>query len=283
MPFTAKVITTAEWGARPAQTTFEKTFPRYVIVHHTDNHNPPEDFSKGSIEGAIRLARNIQRGHMDDPPTGNGWSDSGHNFLNTTGGFVLEGRHGSLDAVKQGFCIQSAHAAQDIGKLANGNQSPGIENEGTFMTFQMIPKQWNSLVELCASLCDSCNVSPRNIRGHRDFSDTDCPGDWLYSQLPHLRKEVAIKLGIQISEDKLENDSILVDLMIGSTGGGVIKLQQRLSELSKQLGKDKFNPGAIDGVFGEQTDVAVKSFQNSVKLQSDGIVGPVTRNELGLS
>lgn len=278
MPFTAKVITTAEWGARLAKATFTKTFPRYVVVHHTDNQNPPNDFSEETIEGAIRLARNIQSGHMDD----NGWLDSGHNFLNTTGGFVLEGRHGSLDAVKQGFCIQSAHAAQDIGKLANGNQSPGIENEGTFMTFQMIPKQWNSLVELCASLCDSCNISPTNIRGHRDFSDTDCPGDWLYSQLPRLRREVAAKLGIKFSKDELENDSVVVDLEIGSTGPRVIKLQQGLSDLSKQLGKENLNPGAIDGVFGENTNAAIKAFQRSVNLKEDGIVGLATRNALGL-
>jgi hypothetical protein len=70
-----------------------------------------------------------------------GCSDTGHNFLNTTGGFVLEGRPGSLDAVKKGFCIQSAHEKQHPEKLANGNQSPGIENEGNFMTFQIGQKQ----------------------------------------------------------------------------------------------------------------------------------------------
>jgi hypothetical protein len=272
MPFTAKVVTAAEWGARPARISFARTVPRYVIVHNTDNPNPPNDASKGTIEGALRLARNIQMFHMDD----NLWSDSGHNFLNTTGGFILEGRHGSLDAVKKGFCIQSAHAAQDLGKLANGNQSPGIENEGNFMTFHMGQKQWQSLLELCASLCDSCNISPLNIKGHRDFSDTDCPGDWLYSQLPLLRKQVADKLGLEFTQEELENSSPVVDIKFGSTGPQVIKLQQRL--------RDKgFNPGAIDGAFGENTEAAVKAFQRSVGLKDDGIVGKNTRTKLGLS
>lgn len=271
MPFTAKVVTTAEWGARPAKASFSRTIPRYVIVHHTDNQNPPKDSSQGTIEGATRFARDIQKFHMD----GNRWSDSGHNFLNTTGGFILEGRHGSLDAVKQGFCIQSAHAAQDAEKLANGNQSPGIENEGNFMTFQMGQKQWDSLVELCASLCASCNVSPINIRGHRDFSNTDCPGDWLYSQLPRLRKQVADKLRLRFTPEELESNSQAVDLKIGSTGSEVIKLQQRL--------RDKgLKPGAIDGIFGENTEVAVKAFQRSVELEDDGIAGVNTRTALGL-
>jgi Putative peptidoglycan binding domain/N-acetylmuramoyl-L-alanine amidase len=274
MQFTAKVITTAEWGARsPKAGTFhfDRTIPRYVIVHHTDNQNPPNNPSKSTIEGATRFARDIQKFHMDT----NGWSDSGHNFLNTTGGFVLEGRHGSLEAVKQGVCIQSAHAAQDPGKLANGNQSPGIENEGNFMTFPMIPKQWESLVELCASLCDSCNISPTNIKGHRDFSDTDCPGDWLYSQLPRLRQAVATKLGLQSTVEELDNDSPKVNLKLDSAGLKVVKLQQRL--------RDKgFNPGAIDGIFGENTEVAVKTFQRSVGIEDDGIVGSETRDALEL-
>lgn len=275
MPFTAKVVTTAAWGARPPASgrfPFRRTNPLYVIVHHTDNQNPPNDPSRGTSEGAIELARNIQKFHMDV----NGWSDSGHNFLNTTGGFILEGRHGSLDAVKQGDCIQSAHAAQDPGKLADGNESPGIENEGNFMTFQMGQKQWDSLVELCASLCDSCKISPLNIKGHRDFSQTDCPGDWLYNQLPRLRKQVADKLNLQFTPEEQENESPSVDLKFGSTGPAVIKLQQRLRDRG-------FNPGAVDGSFGENTEVAVKAFQRSVGLLDDGIVGINTRRELGLS
>jgi hypothetical protein len=57
-----------------------------------------------------------------------------------------------------------------------------------------------------------------NIRGHRDFSNTDCPGDWLYSQLPRLRKQVADKLGLQFTPEELENSSPVVDLKFGSTG-----------------------------------------------------------------
>ena len=53
---------------------------------------------------------------------GFGWADSGQNFLNTTGGFLLEGRQGTLDAIKQGLCVRSAHAG-----TPKGNESPGIE------------------------------------------------------------------------------------------------------------------------------------------------------------
>ncbi|MEB3191496.1 MAG: N-acetylmuramoyl-L-alanine amidase [Snowella sp.] len=264
MPFTAKVITTSEWGAKPAKASFDKTVPKFIVIHHTDNQNPPNDASKGTVEGGKQLARDIQKFHMNT----NGWSDSGHNFLNTTGGILLEGRHGTLDAVKQGMCIRSAHAAQQGNRLAGGNQSPGIENEGNFMTFNMGQKQWDSLVELCVSLCKSCNIDPKNIRGHREFSNTDCPGDWLFSQLHLLRQEVATKLGSTIEEDEPL-------LKLGSIGQNVVELQQKLTDKG-------FSPGAIDGDFGENTRQAVIAFQRSVGLDADGIVGDDTRKALGL-
>ena len=195
MDFTATVISCDEWGAAPANRAFERTHPRWIIVHHTAHPNPPNDRSRGTRDGAMALAREIQHDHM----VGRGWDDTGQNFLNSTGGFVLEGRHGTLAAVKAGQCVQSAHAPTSDGKLTGGNQSPGIENEGTFMTVPMAPKQWSSLVDLCASLCRALNLEPTAIKGHRDFTATACPGDWLYGQLPQLRIDVANALGKVLS------------------------------------------------------------------------------------
>ncbi|MEM7592514.1 MAG: N-acetylmuramoyl-L-alanine amidase [Cyanobacteria bacterium P01_A01_bin.83] len=276
MSFTAKVISTKDWGARPTKNNvrFRRTNPRYIVIHHTASANPPDHASKGTEAGAKQYARNIQTFHMNEPnsrPRGNGWSDSGHNFLNTTAGILLEGRHGTLDAVKQGQCVQSAHAAKQGNRLSGGNQSPGIENEGTFMTHKMEAKQWNSLVELCVALCKSCDINPANIRGHRDFSNTACPGNWLYAQLPKLRKQVADKLGV----DTEDADGTSRDLQFGSEGLDVIELQTKLKEKG-------FDPGDIDGDFGDNTRAAVVAFQRAMGLLVDGIVGSQTRAALGL-
>jgi peptidoglycan hydrolase-like protein with peptidoglycan-binding domain len=37
-----------------------------------------------------------------------------------------------------------------------------------------------------------------------------------------------------------------------------------------------FNPGPLDGIFGQKTNTAVKHFQGSKGLVADGIVGPLT-------
>ncbi|MBC1262362.1 N-acetylmuramoyl-L-alanine amidase [Synechococcus sp. BSF8S] len=267
MPFTAKVISAAEWGASsPLNAPFDRTIPKYVVIHHTFK---PRNASQGTLDGAKKAARQIQAFHMGPQ---RGWSDSGHNFLNTKGGFLLEGRHGSLEAAISGFCVQSAHARQDQGKLAGGNSSPGIENEGDFDQEQMEQDQWDSLVELSASLCSSCNIAPSNIRGHRDFSVTQCPGNWLYDRLDQLRSEVRSKLGLPAVVGTEEGEKVLP---FGLRGPAVLVLQKRLSELG-------FNPGPIDGIFGDDTRSAVVAFQNSRQLLPDGVVGPITRNALNL-
>ena len=59
-------------------------------------------------------------------------------------------------------------------------------------------------------------------------------------------------------------------LRLGSRGGAVVTLQQRLAALHY------FDVGSADGVFGANTHHAVVAFQKVQGLGRDGIVGPAT-------
>jgi N-acetylmuramoyl-L-alanine amidase len=52
-------------------------------------------------------------------------------------------------------------------------------------------------------------------------------------------------------------------------GDDVVSLQRRLVELG-------FRPGKVDGIFGPETERAVRGFQTAVGLPGDGTVGPET-------
>ena len=54
-----------------------------------------------------------------------------------------------------------------------------------------------------------------------------------------------------------------------------MKILQQL--LNKEIGAGL----AVDGVFGEQTEEAVKTYQRQHKLTADGVCGPKTWAELG--
>ena len=56
-------------------------------------------------------------------------------------------------------------------------------------------------------------------------------------------------------------------------GDDVADVQRRLSGLG-------FDPGGVDGIFGDNTHAAIAEFQRNMGLVTDGICGPVTLSEL---
>lgn len=54
-----------------------------------------------------------------------------------------------------------------------------------------------------------------------------------------------------------------------------------VGDVQDALLQASFSPGHSDGIFGPNTEAAVKNFQQSKGLEVDGIVGPNTCNELG--
>jgi putative chitinase len=65
-------------------------------------------------------------------------------------------------------------------------------------------------------------------------------------------------------------------LKVNSSGSNVADLQQALLTAG-------FNPGSIEGFFGNGTEAAVLAYQRSAGLAADGIVGPKTATSLGLN
>ncbi|CAM3388428.1 N-acetylmuramoyl-L-alanine amidase [Stackebrandtia soli] len=168
----------ADWGARaPGGLTQLPNGANKIVIHHTASANQADT----SKEAAFQLARDIQGWHMD----GNGWADSGQHFTVSRGGYVMEGRHTSLDHLSSGSgMVQGAHAP---GANTDGI---GIENEGTYTSETPPAALYDSLVTFCAYICQQYGIPSSEIYGHRDFVATACPGEAFYAMLPQLRADV---------------------------------------------------------------------------------------------
>jgi peptidoglycan hydrolase-like protein with peptidoglycan-binding domain len=64
-------------------------------------------------------------------------------------------------------------------------------------------------------------------------------------------------------------------LGIGSKGQGVAAIQDLLADLGFHLQVSVTKKGA-DGIFGKETDAAVREFQKQTSLKPDGLVGTQT-------
>src|SRR5690606_3113556 len=109
--------------------------PDHIVVHHTASENT----SDLSLEAAFALSRWIQDLHMD----GNGWADSGQQLTISRGGYVMEGRNRSLQAIEQGDHVMGAHVS------GHNDHTIGIENEGIYVSEDTTPELFSSLIATC--------------------------------------------------------------------------------------------------------------------------------------
>jgi hypothetical protein len=249
------VIDCAGWGARPNRNVVPvwNQRPIRVMVHHTATANVP-DLSRAAADNVARL---IQGFHMDR----RGWIDTGQNFTISRGGFVLEGRHRSLEVLRSGRRhVEGAHCTgQNV-------ESVGIENEGLYTAEEPPDQLWKRLRDMCAYICDQYGIRPTEIVGHRDFKDTECPGDTFYGMLPRLRTEVAERLGERLSAQSARKASWPL-LRRDDTGPPVQAAQHLLRAAGHTVVQ-------ADGRFDLRTLHAVQEFQRARRTEEvNGMIG----------
>ncbi len=173
----------AEWGAQPFRGTpiaLNRPSYNYMTLHHTAG------FSAKTLVEGLDQVRRIQDFHQN----GRGWSDIGYQFLMDQEGRLYQGRPFLNEAAPfdQGPPLANgAHAGGantgNIGVSLMGCYHPP---EGSNCLDQMTESAADSLIATFGFLTERYGVSPRNMRGHRDFGNTACPGDNNYRMLPGL-------------------------------------------------------------------------------------------------
>jgi hypothetical protein len=195
------IFTRAQWGA---DEKLRGTGPRYTgriqagFVHHTAGTN---GYSEADVP---KIIRGIYAYHVK----GNGWSDIGYNYLVDRFGRLWEGRYGGmtknvLGAHTGGFNVNT-FAVSAIGDY-DRVQPPAVmvDSIARLMAWKfslnfddpngttVLTSQGGGTSKYRAGTKVTFNV----ISGHRDAGNTECPGRYLYAQLPTIRQLVTTYLG----------------------------------------------------------------------------------------
>lgn len=139
---------------------------------------------------------------------------------------------------------------------------------------------YGCVVYLCTELCKDYGIHPSEIKCHCELHREGCASNhadvnhwwgkagtsWEQYTMARLRKDVADALGVDLNGGV---DVVTMILKKGMSGEAVRSMQEMLNQLG-------FDCGTADGIFGNSTLNAVKAFQASEGLNTDGIAGTQT-------
>lgn len=178
----------------------------------------------------------------------------------------------------------------------------GLTNE------EYYKKAFNLAKELCAFLCVQYGISTDNIVGHYEAaaagyaSNHGDPRNWqkkFGGSMDQFRADVKAMLGqvdgntvASVPETKPAQEPKQIIKQTATTtaqtASGVITMKTlrngnkgtQVKVLQWLLNENGYNAGKTDGIFGNNTQTAVKAFQKASGLSADGIVGKNTWTKL---
>ncbi|MFF4746780.1 N-acetylmuramoyl-L-alanine amidase [Streptomyces sp. NPDC001268] len=158
-----KLVSRAEWGARPYRTpggaTLYSRARRGVKVHYLGSA-----YEDRPHTACAAYVRKLQDSHMD----GNGWSDIGYSFVVCTHGYVYEGRglkrrnsaNGNTTLNEQDYAVCFLVGSSGLTKPTDAQLDGGRD---------------------AIDYCRKEGPAGTWIGGHRDGYATACPGEVLYA------------------------------------------------------------------------------------------------------
>lgn len=181
------VISRAVWGAAPFKGSPEPLGTiKNIVVHHAAG------FAASDAATGKQRLKDIQKLHQQT----RGWRDIGYHFLIDAGGNIYQGRP-----------FFRGTALRDLPQFAIGahvlNMNPrklGICLLGCFhppagsCNDRPSDAALASLEQLVRFICENYKADPREIKTHRDFLKTDCPGDVLFEAVVAMRESLAAQL-----------------------------------------------------------------------------------------
>lgn len=151
----SSIIERNEWGARAPASGYSNHSINTIIVHNTASPS-------SSFRGAQSI-KNIQNYHMNTKH----WKDIAYHFIIGPDGSVYRGRPETA---------LGSHCIPNTGKI-------GVSVFGNFDNERISPQAKASLISVIGYLRQKYGVGGSNVRAHRDFASTSCPGNNLFPMM----------------------------------------------------------------------------------------------------
>ncbi len=191
-------------------------------------------------EGKNFTAEDIDRWHKERD-----FSGIGYHYVVLLDGTIEEGR--ALDKTGA-HCLGYNTGSIGICYIGGCDQNGNPKDTRT-------PKQKDALEGLVLDL--QKRFPKATVHGHNEFSTKACPSFIVAGEFGSLNHKSGQVTGIYGR---------------GDVGGSVNEIQSRLNELGYNL--------VVDGIFGLETDTAIRQFQEINELTIDGLVGGKTFDKL---
>lgn len=157
------VYSRGDWGVGPSRASVDSTRKHTYVVHHSAFNGERID-TLAEQKATMRSMYDFHTGPQ------RGWDDIGYSFV-----IFQPTRPGAAGRIFEGRGLKRLPAAQ------------GGANTGTVAVcvVQMSEGIKDGTVTRLKSLY--VRTTCANVKGHRDFGGTDCPGDGLYKVLSRIR------------------------------------------------------------------------------------------------
>lgn len=195
------IISRAAWGADESLRSCQSDVSTQMVsaaVHHTASSN---SYTAADVPGLLRGFYSYHT--RSEASGGRGWCDIGYNMLVDKFGRVFEGRAGSIDqtivGVHTGGFNSRTFGVSAIGEYGSA-AAPAAMLEAIAQTiawkFSQLRIRGNGTVAMVSGggatkYPAGTVVNFPTIYGHRDASQTSCPGQNLYNALGDIRGRVS--------------------------------------------------------------------------------------------
>jgi len=172
-PVELQVVTRQQWGWIPMTAAAQEHTITKITIHHEGVDFPPD---KDPVE-SIRTLQKWSRAEKN-------WPDIPYHFMIDLNGKIYETR--------------PINYAGDTNTTYDPTGHALICLMGNYENIEPTENQLNSLVALTAFLAKTYDVPVSEIKGHKDYAETLCPGENLYKFLQDgtIQKRVAIFYGV---------------------------------------------------------------------------------------